>query len=81
MKKDLHPSNYRTVLFRDMSNGEEFLMRSCVDTRETETYEGQEYPIYKLDISSSSHPFYTGKKMYVDTAGRIEKFKNKYKKK
>ncbi len=82
MKKDIHPSTYRTVIFRDMTNGVEFLTRSCVNTRETATYtDGNDYPLYKLDISSSSHPFFTGKKVFLDTAGRVEKFMNKYKKK
>ncbi len=81
MKTDIHPKNYRLVVFKDMSNGTEFLVRSCVETREKTTYEGNEYPLFKLDISSASHPFFTGKKMFVDTAGRVEKFMNKYKKK
>jgi large subunit ribosomal protein L31 len=81
MKQEIHPQNYRLVVFRDMTNGTEFLVRSTVDSRETTTYEGQEYPLFKLDISSASHPFFTGKKVFVDTAGRVEKFMNKYKKK
>jgi len=64
-----------------MTNNTEFLVRSCVDSRETATFEGEEYPLFKLDISSASHPFFTGKKVFVDTAGRVEKFMNKYKKK
>lgn len=81
MKSDIHPKNYRLVLFRDMSNGHEFLVKSCVDTREKAPFNGDEYPLYKLDISSTSHPFFTGKKMFVDTAGRVEKFRKKYEKK
>ncbi|MCB0736979.1 MAG: type B 50S ribosomal protein L31 [Bacteroidetes bacterium] len=82
MQKELHPENYRMVVFHDMSNGEEFLTRSCVNTSETTTYkDGNEYPIYKLEISNTSHPFFTGKKMLVDTAGRIEKFNQKFRKK
>jgi large subunit ribosomal protein L31 len=81
MKEGIHPANYRLVVFKDMTNGEEFLMHSCVDTREKTTYEGQEYPLFKLDISSASHPFFTGKKVFVDTAGRVEKFMKKYAKK
>ncbi len=82
MKSDLHPSNYRLVVFKDMSNGEQFLTKSCVETKETVTYDdGNEYPIYKLEISSSSHPFYTGKMNFVDTAGRIDKFNKRYAKK
>lgn len=81
MRKDIHPGNYRLVVFKDMTNGEEFLTRSCVDSKETTTYkDGNEYPLFKLDISSSSHPFFTGKKVFVDTAGRVEKFMKKYKK-
>ena len=82
MKSEIHPSRYRLVVFKDMSNGEQFLTKSCVETKETVTYEdGNEYPIYKLEISSSSHPFYTGKVNFVDTAGRIDKFNKRYAKK
>jgi large subunit ribosomal protein L31 len=82
MKKDIHPENYRYVVFKDMSNGEEFLTKSTVDTKETTKFEdGNEYPLYKLEISNTSHPFYTGKMQFVDTAGRIEKFNKRYKKK
>ena len=82
MKSEIHPSNYRLVVFKDMSNGEQFLTKSCVDTKETVKYEdGNEYPVYKLEISSSSHPFYTGKLNFVDTAGRIDKFDKRYAKK
>lgn len=81
MKKDIHPKNYRMVVFQDMSNSHTFLTRSCVETKETIKWEdGKEYPFYKLEISNTSHPFFTGKKMFVDTAGRVEKFFNKYKK-
>ena len=80
MKKDTHPENYRFVVFKDMSNGYEFLSRSCAETKETTTYEdGNEYPLIKLEISYKSHPFYTGKLNLVDTAGRIDKFKTRYK--
>ena len=82
MKKDIHPENYRLVIFKDMSNGYQFLTKSCVETKETITYEdGNEYPVYKLEISSASHPFYTGKTNFVDTAGRIDKFNKRYAKK
>ena len=82
MKSEIHPSSYRLVVFKDMYNGEQFLTKSCVETKETVTYEdGNEYPIYKLEISSSSHPFYTGKVNFVDTAGRIDKFNKRYAKK
>jgi large subunit ribosomal protein L31 len=80
MKKETHPENYRFVVFKDMSNGYEFLSRSCAETKETTTYEdGNEYPLIKLEISYKSHPFYTGKLNLVDTAGRIDKFKTRYK--
>ncbi|KQM09619.1 MAG: 50S ribosomal protein L31 [Candidatus [Bacteroides] periocalifornicus] len=80
MKKGLHPENYRMVAFKDMSNDQVFLVKSTVNTRETITIEGVEYPLYKLEISSASHPFYTGKMKLVDTAGRVDKFMNRYKK-
>ena len=77
MKKEIHSENYRYVVFRDTSNGEEFLTRSCAPTKETTTYDGEEYPLYSLGISSSSHPFYTGKQTFVDTAGRVDKFQQR----
>ncbi len=80
MKKGIHPNNYRLVAFRDMSNGDVFITRSTVNTRETEVIDGVEYPVVKLEISSSSHPFYTGKMKLVDTAGRVDKFMNRYQK-
>jgi large subunit ribosomal protein L31 len=79
MKKGIHPENYRTVIFKDMSNGDMFLSRSTAKTNETEVFEGVEYPVIKLEISSSSHPFYTGKSTLVDTAGRVDKFMSRYK--
>lgn len=82
MRKDIHPENYRFVIFKDMTNETSFLSKSTANSSETATWEdGNEYPLIKLDISSSSHPFYTGKKMMVDTAGRIDKFKKRYAKK
>ena len=78
MKKGIHPENYRMVVFKDMSNEDVFITRSTVDTKETIEVDGVEYPLVKLEISRTSHPFYTGKSKLVDTAGRIEKFKNKY---
>ncbi|UAY51162.1 type B 50S ribosomal protein L31 [Ferruginibacter albus] len=82
MKKDLHPSSYRFVVFKDMSNGYQFLSRSTAPSKETVTFEdGKEYPVIKLEISNTSHPFYTGKNVLVDTAGRIDKFKKRYGKK
>lgn len=82
MKKDIHPKGYRLVVFKDMSNDHTFLTRSTTATKETIVWEdGNEYPLVKVEISNTSHPFYTGKSMFVDTAGRIEKFKNRYAKK
>ena len=82
MKKDLHPGSYRLVVFKDMSNGYTFLSRSTAATKETVKWEdGKEYLLIKLEISNTSHPFYTGKNVLVDTAGRIDKFKKKYEKK
>lgn len=78
MKKDIHPENYRLVAFKDMSNNEVFLTKSTADTKETLEFEGAEYPLVKLEISRTSHPFYTGKAKFLDTAGRIDKFKSKY---
>jgi len=78
MKKDLHPENYRPVVFKDMSNGDMFLSRSTVKTSDTVEFEGQEYPMVKLEISNTSHPFYTGKSKLVDTAGRVDKFMSRY---
>ena len=79
MKKDIHPSNYRFVVFKDMSNGTTFLSRSTASSREMLKWEdGNEYPVIKLEISNTSHPFYTGKNVLVDTAGRIDKFKRRY---
>ena len=81
MKKDVHP-NYRQVVFVDVSNDYRFLTRSTVKTKETTKWEdGNEYPLYKLDTSSESHPFYTGTQKMVDTAGRVEKFRQKFGKK
>jgi large subunit ribosomal protein L31 len=82
MKKDLHPKSYRLVVFKDMSNEYSFLSRSTAASKETVKWEdGKEYPLVKLEISNTSHPFFTGKNMLVDTAGRIDKFKKKYAKK
>jgi large subunit ribosomal protein L31 len=82
MKKEIHPKGYRYVVFKDMSNGTSFISRSTAATRETIKWEdGNEYPLVKLEISNTSHPFFTGQKMLVDTAGRIDKFKKRYEKK
>lgn len=78
MKKGIHPENYRLVAFKDMSNDEVFLTKSTADTKETLTVDGVDYPLVKLEISRTSHPFYTGKAKFLDTAGRIDKFKSKY---
>ena len=78
MRKGIHPENYRLVAFKDMSNEDVFLTKSTADTNETIEVEGVEYPVVKLEISRTSHPFYTGKSKLIDSAGRIDKFKNKY---
>ena len=80
MKKDLHPKNYRPVVFQDLNDNTTYLTRSTVDAEDTIKIDGKEYPLVKVHISSSSHPFYTGKVKLVDTAGRVDKFMNKYKK-
>lgn len=81
MKKDIHP-DYKEVIFHDLSSDFKFLTRSTMKSKETIKWEdGKEYPVIKVEVSSASHPFFTGKKMFVDTAGRVEKFKNKYTKK
>ncbi|MCB0515272.1 MAG: type B 50S ribosomal protein L31 [Chitinophagales bacterium] len=82
MKKNIHPKNYRTVVFKDFSCDYAFLSKSTADTKETIVWEdGKEYPLIKLEISNMSHPFYTGRMQFVDTAGRIDKFNKKYAKK
>ncbi len=82
MKKGIHPQSYRLVVFKDMINGYSFLSRSTAPSKETVKWEdGNEYPLVKLEISNTSHPFFTGKNVLVDTAGRIDKFKKKYEKK
>ena len=78
MKKGIHPENYRLVAFKDMSNNDIFLAKSTAQTNETISVKGVEYPLVKLEISRTSHPYYTGKAKLVDTAGRIDKFKTKY---
>jgi len=77
MKKEIHPSDYRPVVFVDASNGAQFLISSTIATKDTVKYEGKEYPSYTVEISSASHPFYTGNEKVLDTAGRVEKFKNR----
>ncbi|MDY0217025.1 MAG: type B 50S ribosomal protein L31 [Bacteroidales bacterium] len=81
MKKEIHPKDYRLVVFKDMSNDYAFITRSTVKTKDTIEWEdGKEYPLVKLEISNTSHPFFTGKMKLVDTAGRVDKFMTKYKK-
>lgn len=80
MKKGIHPDNYRLVVFKDMSNEEIFITRSTAQTKDTIDVEGVEYPLIKLEISNTSHPFYTGKMKLVDTAGRVDKFLGRYSK-
>lgn len=82
MKKGIHPDQYRLVVFKDMSNGTTFITRSTAPSKETIKWEdGNEYPLIKMEISNTSHPFFTGQNILVDTAGRIDKFKKKYAKK
>ena len=78
MRKGIHPDNYRMVAFKDMSNGDVFLTKSTAKSKETIDVDGAEYPLIKLEISRTSHPYYTGKLKLVDSAGRIDKFKSKY---
>lgn len=78
MKKDIHPENYRKVIFHDNSSGTDFLIGSAIATKETKKWkDGKEYPLYSVEISSASHPFYTGKESLIDTAGRVERFKTR----
>lgn len=82
MRKGIHPESYRLVVFKDMSNDYMFMTRSTTPSKETIEWEdGKEYPLVKVEISHKSHPFYTGKSMFVDTAGRIDKFNKRYAKK
>ena len=78
MKKGIHPENYRLVAFKDMSNDDVFVTKSTSETKETIEIDGVKYPLMKMEISRTSHPFYTGKSKLIDTAGRIDKFKTKY---
>lgn len=81
MKKDIHPENYRPVIFLDTASDERFLIASTIDTEETAEWEdGNEYPLARVEMSSASHPFYTGVERTVDTAGRVEKFKARFQK-
>lgn len=78
MKKEIHPNNYRPVVFKDMSNEETFISRSTINAKDTIEIDGVTYPLVKLEITSTSHPFYTGKQKLVDTAGRVDKFMSRY---
>jgi large subunit ribosomal protein L31 len=77
MKEGIHP-NYREVVFQDMSNDFKFITRSTIQTRDTINFEGKDYPLVKIEVSAESHPFFTGKHKIVDTAGRVEKFRQKF---
>ncbi len=82
MKADIHPKEYRFVVFKDFSCDHTFLGKSCATTKDTIKWEdGNEYPLVKLEVSNVSHPYYTGKQKLLDTAGRIDKFNKKYGKK
>ena len=78
MKQGIHPENYREVVFKDMSTGDQIITKSCVNAKETVEVDGVVYPLVKMEISQFSHPFYTGKVKLVDTAGRVDKFKSRY---
>lgn len=80
MKKKTHP-DYQEILFEDSSNGYKFVCGSTLKPQEKATFEGKEYPLYRVPISSASHPFYTGSKQFIDTEGRMDKFAKKYAKK
>ena len=81
MKKDIHPDTYRPVVFEDLASGAQFLIGSTMHTTETTTFEGKEYPKVQVEISSKSHPFYTGEDRSLDTTGRVERFKQRAAKK
>ena len=78
MKKGIHPEDYRFVVFKDMSNDKLFLMKSTAPSKETIEYEGETYPLVKMEVTSASHPFYTGENRILNTAGRVDKFNSKY---
>jgi large subunit ribosomal protein L31 len=78
MKQGIHPDNYRPVVFKDMSNEDTFITRSTINAKETIEIDGVTYPLIKVEISNTSHPFYTGKQKLVDTAGRVDKFMSRY---
>ncbi len=78
MKEGIHPDNYRFVVFKDMSNDEIFITKSTINAKETIDVDGVTYPLVKVEISNTSHPFFTGKAKLVDTAGRVDKFLSRY---
>ncbi len=78
MKKGIHPEGYREVVFKDMSNDDIFITKSTIQTKDTIEVDGVEYPLVKVEISNTSHPFFTGKAKLVDTAGRVDKFLSRY---
>ena len=78
MKAGLHPKTYRPVVFKDMSNDDTFITRSTINAKETIEIDGVTYPLVKIEISNTSHPFYTGKQKLVDTAGRVDKYLSRY---
>ena len=80
MKKEIHPSKYRDIVFKDMSNEQITITKSAANAKEKIEIDGVEYPLIKIEISSSSHPYYTGKMKFVDSAGRVDKFNQRYKK-
>ena len=78
MKKDIHPEEYRQVIFEDVTSGQRFLIGSTIETQKSDKWEdGKEYPVFQVEISSASHPFYTGLSKVIDTAGRVDKFKKR----
>ncbi|GCD79275.1 type B 50S ribosomal protein L31 [Schleiferia thermophila] len=78
MKENIHPKNYRPVVMKDMGTGDYIITKSCAETKDTIVVDGIEYPLVKMEISSFSHPYFTGKMKIVDTTGRVDKFRNKY---
>ncbi|CAI8346279.1 MAG: 50S ribosomal protein L31 type B [Owenweeksia sp. TMED14] len=78
MKEGIHPTNYRQCAFKDMSTGDVTVIRSCASSKETIEVDGNEFPLVKMEVSSFSHPYYTGKQKLLDTAGRVDKFRNRY---
>lgn len=78
MQKDLHPKNFREVAFKDITSGEVFIIKSTANASETITHEGKEYPLYTVDTSSASHPFYTGNRQSNKSTGRVERFNKRF---